>query len=105
MLPSIVTGVILFYFQRTQNRKDEERKRIEHEHYEESKCRSEARKKEGRLSLKLLMANGKLSYASAMAIKRGKPNGEMEDAMTDYEVAKKDYYNFINNEYVERIQE
>lgn len=57
--------------------------------------RDEQQKRESRLSLKMVMANNKLSYAVAMAVKRGKPNGEVEEAVQAFLDAKKEYEDFL----------
>ena len=62
-----------------------------------------ARKKESLLSLEVTMAAAKLSYACAAAIKRGEPNGEMEEAMESYEKAKSAYYHFINEQAADHL--
>ena len=66
-----------------------DKKREEHE---------EARKKESLLLLELNMASAKLSYAVAMAIKRGTPNGEVEEGIKAYKEAKEKYYHFLNEQ-------
>lgn len=92
-LLSLLTATILFYMQRRQKKADE----IAEDH-------AKARKQEALLSLELSMANNKLSYAVAMAVKRGKPNGEVEDAVATYEAAKKKYYDFLNGQAMEHLQ-
>lgn len=90
----VLTGVLLFYWQRKQKEKDKT-----------TEQRASARKKESLLALKLSMANSKLSYACAMAIKRGKPNGEIEEAVEEYEAARRDYYEFLNQQATEHLVE
>ena len=92
LIPSIITAVIVFYFQRRQNRKDKE-----------AEERAEARKRESYLGLKLQMATAKLSFATARAIQRGHANGEVEEGIAEYETAKKDYYNFLNEHAKEHL--
>lgn len=58
--------------------------------------RGEQRRKESMLSLKLQMAGAKLGHASAQAIKSGRMNGELEDAIEAYNDAKTEYYEFMN---------
>jgi hypothetical protein len=52
--------------------------------------------KEGRLSMKLMSANTGLAVATSIAVKEGKVNGEMEQAMNTARQAQRDYYDFIN---------
>lgn len=85
VVPSIFCGIVLALFNRKQSRKDAA---VEQ--------RAAARKKESLLSLELNMANAKLSYAVAMAIKRGSPNGEVEEAIDAYDCAKKKYFEFLD---------
>lgn len=94
LLPSIITGAIAFYMQRAQKKRDARIERHE-----------QNRKKESLLNLEMTMAAAKLSYACAMALKRGQPNGEVEDAVKDYEKSKEAYYHFLNEQAVEHITE
>ena len=66
--PSLLVGVIMALFNRRQRHRDAQ-----------MDARSEARKRETLLALDLQMATAKLSFATAMAIKRGNPNGEIEE--------------------------
>jgi hypothetical protein len=50
-------------------------------------------------------ANGELGYAAAMALKRGTPNGEVEEAIKAYSDAKGEYNKFINQVHVEEMME
>lgn len=63
----------------------------------------EARKKESMLSLDLQIATAKLSYAIAMAWKRGTPNGEVEEGVEAYEKAMDKYQQFLNEQAAEHI--
>ena len=92
LLPTVVAGAIAFYLQRAQKQRDA--------HIEDQ---ATARKKESLLSLEVTMAAAKLSYACAAAIKRGEPNGEMEEAMESYEKAKSAYYHFINEQAADHL--
>lgn len=60
--------------------------------------RAAARKQETLLALDLQMATAKLSFATAMAIKRGRPNGEIEEGVDAFESAKKRYLDFLNEQ-------
>jgi hypothetical protein len=51
------------------------------------------------------MANAKLAYAVAMAIKRGSPNGEVEEGIEAYTKAKEKYLKFIDEQAMERLSE
>ena len=76
---SIISGMVLFFLQRFFKKKqkvDEERDR--------------AKAKENMLILKSIDAVGKLTYADAVAIRDGKTNGEMKEAMKAYAEVKDD---------------
>lgn len=92
LLPTLITGVVLYMVQR--------KIRIRDEAAEE---RAATRKRESLLQLKMLMASNKLSFAVAMAVKRGKPNGEVEDAIDIYNEAKDEYYAFLNEQAAEHL--
>ena len=94
LFPSVITGTVAFYVQRAQKKRDARLER-----------RADARKKESLLSLEVTMAAAKLSYACAAAIRRGTPNGEMEEAMEAYESAKTAYYHFVNEQAAEHIMQ
>lgn len=91
-LPSIVAAVIAYRI----NKKGDER-------HAEAEKRHDERVKAERLSMEMQLATADLSYASAMALKRGKANGEVEAGIASYEKAKKDYFDFINKKYLEDI--
>ena len=92
LLPSVIAGAVAFYIQRAQKKRDE---RLENS--------AKARKDEALLSLDLIMASAKLSYASAMAIKRGYANGEVEEAIKNYEDVNKKYIEFLKEQTSEHI--
>lgn len=92
VVPSIFCGIVLAVFNRKQSRKDAA---VEQ--------RASARKEESLLSLEMNMASAKLSYAVAMAIKRGSPNGEVEEGIDAYEAAKKKYFKFLDKLALENL--
>ncbi len=87
LIPALITGVAIFYVQRAQKKRDTA-----------VAVRTAARKEEALLALDLQMATAKLSYATAMAVKRGTPNGEIEDGIEAYEKARSKYYKFLNEQ-------
>ncbi len=91
-IPSIIAAVIVYRV----NKKADLR-------YNEAQKQHDERVKAERLSMEMQLATADLSYATAMAIKRGKANGEVEAGIASYEKAKKDYFDFINSKYVEDI--
>ncbi len=92
LAPSVITGIGVFYWQRGQKRRDAE-----------VDARASARKKEGLLALELQMATAKLAYAVAVAIKRGTPNGEVEDGVRAYDEARQKYLSFLNKQAAEYL--
>ena len=92
ILPSLCVSIVMVVINARQKKREKE-----------IDARAEARKQESLLSLKLTMATAKMSFAVAMAVKRGHPNGEVEEAIADYEAAKKEYIQFINEQAAERI--
>lgn len=70
---SIFSGIVLFFIKRYFDNKE----KIE---IEEEK----ARQKENVLILKSIDAIGRLTYADSIAIRDGKINGEMKDAVQSY---------------------
>lgn len=72
-------GIALAIFNKKQNKKDEDRKKEEEERLKIEKAK-----------LSLIIAAEELSYAVAMAHKRGKPNGEIEEGLALREKALKD---------------
>lgn len=63
----------------------------------------DARKQEQRLSMAVMITGNKLAKATAMALKRGHTNGEVEEVLDAYDKAEQDYFDFINNQFVENI--
>ena len=92
LVPTIVTSLFLYYWQRRQKRRDDVYDKI-----------SNARKCEALLSLEMQMATAKLAYANAMAIKRGSANGEVEDGIRSYEASKQKYTDFMAKQATEHI--
>lgn len=92
VLPSIFCAVVMVFFNKSIAAREKKRD-----------AQEEARKKEMLLLLKMTFANGKLGYAAAMALKRGTPNGEVEDAIESYEAAKKEYNEFVNQQHIEEV--
>ena len=81
---SIISGMVLFFLQRFFKKKqkiDEERDR--------------AKVKENMLILKSIDSVGKLTYADAVAIRDGKTNGEMKEAMKAYAEVKDELYEYL----------
>lgn len=84
VVSSIISGMVLFFLQRffkKKAKKDEKR---------------DAKKaKENMLILKSIDAVGKLTYANAIAIRDGKTNGEMHEALESYSESKQEMYDYL----------
>ena len=76
LLPSLLVSLYMAFFNRRIAKRDK---------YSESL--DEARRQSDQLKLSLLMATAQLSYAVAVAIKRGHPHGEIEEAAEQYNEA------------------
>lgn len=81
---SIFSGIVLFFIKRYFDNKE----KIE---IEEEK----ARQKENVLILKSIDAIGRLTYADSIAIRDGKINGEMKDAVQSYIAIKGELYDYL----------
>ena len=57
--------------------------------------RANSRIRESMLSLKLLNANCALTIGTALAIKRGRANGELEDGLVKVQEAQEEYEDFL----------
>ena len=81
---SIFSWIVLFFIKRYFDNKE----KIE---IEEEK----ARQKENVLILKSIDAIGRLTYADSIAIRDGKINGEMKDAVQSYIAIKSELYDYL----------
>lgn len=111
-LSPIASALIIWYVQyhnikrdkrrdleREEERKKQERKDAERD--KESKERAEARKQESLITMRMVKAIGKLSYANSIAIKEGKVNGVMEDALMYYRETSSELSKFLQEHAVE----
>lgn len=83
MLPGIVVGIVMAIWNRRQKARDERA-----EQKDKERVQSEL------LRISLLVASAQLSYAVAMAVKRGKPNGEIEIGVKQYEKSMDEFRKF-----------
>ena len=89
--PGILTGIVLAVFSARQRQRDKSQREVE-----------KARERESLLNINLTFATAQLSYAVAMAVKRGSPNGEVEEGVATYEKALAAYREF-EREQVSRL--
>ena len=76
VLPSLFVGIVLWFWETRQKK------------FEKEMDEKEENRNLGELvKLDLIVASASLAYATAMAIKRGRANGEMDSAIEDYEKA------------------
>lgn len=92
-LPSLLVGVVLAFFTRAQTKRDKT-----------SEALRQARREETQLALEMQMATAQLSYATAMALKRGHANGEVEVGVAAYKQAKARYVAFLNRQAAEHLR-
>lgn len=81
---SVISGMALFFLQRFFRKKDKTDTK-----------RDEIKSKENVLILKSINSLGKLTYANTIAIRDGKTNGEMHEAMESYNEVKDDLYDYL----------
>lgn len=81
---SILSGMVLFFLQRYFKRY--EKKEIE---------RNQTRAKENILILKSIEVIGKLTYANTIAIRDGKVNGDLKEALVEYNEIKESMYEYL----------
>lgn len=111
-LSPIVSTLIIWYIQYrhmeytkkrdesllAEKRRQEER---EKEKEAESSARAQARKQENLLTMRMIKAVGKLSYANSVAIKEGKVNGVMEEALIYYRDTSDEMTEFLQKQAVD----
>jgi hypothetical protein len=83
-LGSVVSGTALFLLTRYFKKRDERDEK-----------RDKAKAQENVLILKSINAVGKLTVANAIAIRDGKTNGELKDALTLYEQTENELFNYL----------
>ncbi len=94
IMQTITVSMVIFLLQRKRDKKETDREN-----------RAKMREEEARLAMKLSMATGKLSFGCAVALERGKANGEIKEAKSDWEKVKKEYLDFLNKEAFEHLQD
>ena len=83
---TIICGILAYISQKEHKAAEINRKKEEQ--------RAEERRKESLLLMKLIHADCSLTVGTALAIKRGKANGELEQGLKDVEEAMDAYNNF-----------
>ena len=88
-LPSLFVGVVMYFWERRQRKFEREMAEKE-----ENRSRGEF------VKLDLTCATAALTYATAMAVKRGSTNGELETAIANYETAMESFRKFEREQIV-----
>ena len=83
VMPNVVVGVFMAAYNRRQKARDDR-----------DEERETQRVKGEMLRLDLLVATAQMGYATTMAMKRGSTNGEVEQAIAQYEKAMAKFRNF-----------
>lgn len=91
-IPSIIVGIVLAWWNHKQKKRD-----ARYDEHEQDAIKQET------LRLSLLVAVAQLSYAVAMAYKRGEPNGEMEVGIEQYNKAMGKFREFEREQMVKNI--
>ena len=94
ILPGVVTGIILGIWNRRQKKRE-----IDRDEREAYRMKSEM------LRISLLVATAQLSRAVAMAIKRGSPNGEIEEGLEQYNSAMEEFREFEREQMIRQMNE
>lgn len=83
LLPSLCVSMIMALYTHRQSKR-----------YKDAQAREALRAEGEAVQVSLLVSTAKLSYALAMAAKRGAANGEVEDGITQYQEAMKAFKKF-----------
>lgn len=81
---SVISGMALFFLQRFFKKKDKK-----------DENRDAVKAKENILIMKSINAVGKLTVANSIALRDGKTNGEMHEAMDEYSEVYKELYTYL----------
>jgi DNA-binding XRE family transcriptional regulator len=91
-LPTVIVSLFIAWFNKRQAKREKK-----HDH------QAEIRRKESLLQLQMQAATADLSRATAVALKTGKVNGEVEDGLAAYTTAKRCYFEFLNEQALDHI--
>jgi len=89
ILPSLTVSLIMLFFNSQQKKREGKAEDAKTERIKIEDEREADRRKAQELQISLTVAIGQLTYAVAMAIKRGEANGEVEDGIEAYNEALK----------------
>lgn len=84
LLATVVSGMAMFFLKRYFTKREER-----------DKAREARMAEENILILRSIHAVGKLTIANSIALRDGKTNGEMTNALSEYEHIERELYNFL----------
>ena len=90
--PSVIVGIFMAFWNNGQKK-----------HNEKETEKELDRLKAQELQISLLVATAQLSYANAMAIKRGAPNGEIEEGLEQYQEAMNKFRTFEREQLAKNV--
>lgn len=105
IVQTVAAGVITFFIKRQFSNHDKRVVARKEAHDKAQQERDAAKFDQECLQLEITMADAKLSYAIVAAIKRGSPNGEIEDALKDYKKAHDRYNLFLKKQGIHKLEE
>lgn len=105
IVQTVAAGMITFFIKRQFSKHDKRVVARKEAHDKAQRERDAAKFDQECLQLEIMMADAKLSYAIVAAIKRGSPNGEIEDALNDYKRAHERYNLFLKKQGIHKLEE
>ena len=103
VLQTIILALLMYVLTHTLDKKYEAKEKQAEERQILAEEQAKARKEECLLGLHLQSATNKMSYAVAKAIQRGYANGEVEVGIAAYEIADKEYIDFMTKQAADSI--
>lgn len=102
-LVPVVSALFVWYLEHKHEQSEKNREETRKKAEEENMKRIDARKLENMLMLRMVDGIGQLSYANAVAIKEGKVNGVMEDALCNYVTVSRELEEFLQKSATESL--
>ena len=104
-LISAVGVIVVAIIQLRTTKNNKRAKASESKRHEEIKAQEEMRQRESRLSMDLMHSTAKLCVGTALAIKRGRANGEMEEGLKYVNKSIVNYEKFLKDVASEKVAE
>lgn len=104
-LISAVGVIVVAIIQFRTTKKNKCAEALESKRHEEIKAQEEMRQRESRLSMDLMHSTAKLCVGTALAIKRGRANGEMEEGLKYVNKSIVNYEKFLKDVASEKVAE